>query len=550
MLILQPPFYQAAFELGHAVDTAKTIKWPDGVEAKKETHTTKGAEGTKLSVGFPEPDMATVEIYPCGKVEVSSAASEKAAKRIMETVSSAFQEAGCAPWDDVTTAENTFRITNVTAKYEKGGSMMIDLGGTSKNFGTSDFTYEPELKLSTLRLWQNGNKVTFRFNTKTITVWGKALEEMESLFVHKVFERVKWMAAPTPEPTPAGAATPQSAPNRCARTALEDAVRAIVGGNLPPRPDGGYLSRHSQIQQWLQRTHPEIPALPDYDRAWGAPGRQGQKARARRRWAGQPYEAFWDNHMVPALAGSPVKEVGWSVPSVSAATPAAAASTPTTAAASSAPAASSSAEAGGAASSAMPPAEVAPAEVVSSDSETGDMQRLQAALAEIARNEQQASTSDTVTFSKSVLYAQILALMEEARDDGRDNGLLEAELGASLDAAEQGPGYTSLGAPSDDAQGPAFRSLSADGDESGGARRATASRVLPWCCTNRHRSCAGVEVEVPPGKKQKRGGASEAPRDVAARLLQDLEGVACPLPETAELHDECVRICMLMMRSR
>ena len=53
-----------------------------------------------------------------------------------------------------------------------------------------------------------------------------------------------------------------------------------------------------------------------------------------------------------------------------------------------------------------------------------------------------------------------------------------------------------------------------------------------------------------PYKQQGRGGASEAPRDVAARLLQDLEGVACPLPETAELHDECVRICMLMMRSR
>ena len=55
---------------------------------------------------------------------------------------------------------------------------------------------------------------------------------------------------------------------------------------------------------------------------------------------------------------------------------------------------------------------------------------------------------------------------------------------------------------------------------------------------------------MPPGKKQKRSEASEAPRDVAARLLQDLEKVACPLPETAELHDECVRVCMLMMRSR
>ena len=41
-----------------------------------------------------------------------------------------------------------------------------------------------------------------------------------------------------------------------------------------------------------------------------------------------------------------------------------------------------------------------------------------------------------------------------------------------------------------------------------------------------------------------------APVLVAARLLRDLEKVACPLPETAELHDECVRICVLMMRSR
>ena len=119
MLTLQSPFCQAAFSLGHAVDTAKTVEWPDGVEAKQTIHTTKGAEGMKLSVGFPEPDKATVNVYPCGKVEVSSAASEKAAKRSMETVSRAFREAGCAPRDNVTTAENTFGITNVTAKYEK-----------------------------------------------------------------------------------------------------------------------------------------------------------------------------------------------------------------------------------------------------------------------------------------------------------------------------------------------------------------------------------------------------------------------------------------------
>ena len=154
----------------------------------------------------------------------------------------------------------------------------------------------------------------------------------------------------------------------------------------------------------------------------------------------------------------------------------------------------------------------------------------------------------------SAHMARLRALVTGAHDAGYFAGLLEAEVegseGSQL-AAEQGSGYRSLSAPSDDAQErPAFRSLSAEGDESGGARRATASRVLPWRCINRHRSCAGAEVEVPPGKKQKRSEASEAPRDVAARLLQDLEKVACPLPETAELHDECVRICMLMMRSR
>ena len=530
MLTLQSPFCQAAFSLGHAVDTAKTVEWPDGVEAKQTIHETKGAEGTKLSVGFPEPDMATVEIYPSGKVVVSSAASYKAAERSMETVSLAFREAGCAPRDNVTTAENTFGITNVTAKYERRGSTLeINLGGTYEslvnNFGSAFVTNEPERNIVSLKLWKNHKEVTFRFNTKTITVWGKELEEMESLFVHDVFERVKWVPAPTPEPTPAGAATPQSAPNRCARTALERAVKAI-GGSLPPtRANGGYPSRHSQIQQWLQQTHPEIPALPDYDPLWGAPGRQAQKARACRAWAGEPYEAFWDNHMVPALAGSPVKEVGWSVPSASAPTPAA--------------------EAGGAASGALG----APAEVASSDNETGHLQRLQAVVEELAREFgvelQPASTSDM-----SAHMARLRALVSGAYFAGLLEAEVEGSEGSQL-AAEQGPVHRSLGSPSDDAQDrPKFCALPAndDGDEPGGARRATASRVLPWRCINRHRSCAGVEVEVPPGKKQKRGEAREAPRDVAARLLQDLEKVACPLPETAELHDECVRICMLMMR--
>jgi len=473
--------------------------------------------------------MATVEIYPCGNVVVSSAASEKAAKSSMETVSRAFREAGRAPRDDVTTAESTFRITNVTAKYEKE-SWMINQDRTRvslvSSFGSALVTYEIELKQKlTLKLRSkngNVNEVTFRFNTRTIDVWGKELEEMESLFVHQVFDCVKWIPAPTP--VAEGGRKTADTPQRCTRAALEHAVRAIVG-DLPPgkRPNGGYLSRHPQIQQWLLQTHPGIPPLPDYDPLWGSPGRQAQKARACRAWAGKPYEAFWDNHMVPALDGSPVKEVGWSVPSASAATPAAAASTPTTAAASSAPAASS-AEAGGAASSAMPPAEVAPAEVASSDSETGDLQRLQAEFEELARK--LPSPSDM-----SAPLARLRALVTGAHDAGYFAGLLEAEVegpeGSQL-AAEQG-GYTDLSAPFDEAQErPAFRSLSAfEGDESG-----------------------GFEVEAPSGKKQKRSEASVAPRDVAARLLQDLEKVACPLPETAELHDECVRICMLMMWSR
>jgi len=534
MLKVVSPFYQASFRLGHVVDTARSIEWPDGVEAKQKMHETMGEALTKLSVEIREQDMTTVvNIYPCGKVEVSRASSEKAARRSMNTVSRAFQKAGCAPpRDNVSTPDETFQITNITAKFEKppGSTLMIHKERTAKSLESkfSSVVYEPEYDVRhempfTLKLRPSNlnGEVIFRFNAKTITVWGKELEEMQRLFHEEVYDRVIWKEAPTPAGAQVADGGGKTAAVKCTRTALDLAVKAVVG-ELPPGPraEGGYPDRHAQIQKWLQQTHPNIE-LPDYDRAWGAPGRRAHKARPDRVWAGRPYEAFWDNNMVPALAGSPVK-IGWCVPpAASAATPAAAASTPSTAAASGAPAALSAEEAGGAASSAMG----TPAEDASADSE---LKRMLAELEEMERAEQQASTSSTSTFSETALFG-VFRLMKNAEDEGRDWVTSEAELGASLleqQANEQGPVHRSLSAPSDEAQEcTRFCSLSAEDGEPGG-------------------------VEVPPGKKQKRVEAREAPRDVAARLLQDLGSVACLLPETADLHDECVRICMLIMRSR
>ena len=76
---------QAAFHLGHPVDTTEAIRLPDGVREHRKDHLTDdarvGAKSKlpKLVIEFPEPDMATVTIYPSGKVEVSRASSERAA---------------------------------------------------------------------------------------------------------------------------------------------------------------------------------------------------------------------------------------------------------------------------------------------------------------------------------------------------------------------------------------------------------------------------------------------------------------------------------------
>jgi hypothetical protein len=554
LLKLVSPFYQASFLLGHAVDTARSIEWPDGVKAKQEIHARKGENGTLLSVEIREQDMTTlVKIYPRGKVEVSRASSEEAARRSMAVVSWAFQKAGCAPIDDVNTPETTFQITNIAASFEKppGSTLMIHKEQTAKSLERKfpSVKYEPELSrgVFTLKLLpsnRNG-EVTFQFNTHTVSVWGKELAEMEKLFHEEVYDLVTWKEPPTPAGAPVADGGGKTAAVKFdARAALDLAVKAIVGGLPPgPRANGGYPSRHAQIQKWLQQTRPDIK-LPDYDPAWGAPGRRAHKPRPDRVWAGTPYEAFWDNNMDPALARTPVK-IDWCVPpAASAATPAAAASTPSAAAASGAPAALSAEEAGGAASSAMD----APAEDASTGSELKRMHIL-TALAEL--EDQVASTSPPSKFSETVLD-EMVKVMQKAQDEGRDWGPSEAELGASLleqQTNEQGPVHRSLNVPSDEAQEcTRFCGLSAEDGEPGGARRPTAPLLLPWPCTNRHRSSTGVEV--PPGKKQKRSEASEAPRDVAARLLQDLSNVACPLPETADLHDECVRICMLIMRSR
>jgi hypothetical protein len=116
------------------------------------------------------------------------------------------------------------------------------------------------------------------------------------------------------------------------------------------------------------------------------------------------------------------------------------------------------------------------------------------------------------------------------------------------DGQGDGAGYTSTSAGGA-VSAPKFRSCSGDDSDdsapSAGARRATAGRILPWPGTARRRSYAGVEV--PPDKKLTVGEANEAPYDVASRMLQALGAFACP--ETADLHEECVRICKLVIAS-
>ena len=113
------------------------------------------------------------------------------------------------------------------------------------------------------------------------------------------------------------------------------------------------------------------------------------------------------------------------------------------------------------------------------------------------------------------------------------------------DGQSGGAGYISTSAGGA-VSAPKFRSCSADDSApSAGARRATAGRILPWPGTARRRSYAGVEV--PPDKKLTVGEANEAPYDVASRMLQALGAFACP--ETADLHEECVRICKLVIAS-
>ena len=75
--------------------------------------------------------------------------------------------------------------------------------GLMSKFAAALITCEPELKQPlTLKLRPSNlnGEVTFQFNAKTITAWGKELEEMERLFQEEVYDRVIWKEA-----TPAGA---------------------------------------------------------------------------------------------------------------------------------------------------------------------------------------------------------------------------------------------------------------------------------------------------------------------------------------------------------
>ena len=144
-------------------------------------------------------------------------------------------------------------------------------------------------------------------------------------------------------------------------------------------------------------------------------------------------------------------------------------------------------------------------------------------LAEAMKEHQQLASNDT--------------LLGDGQGDGA--GYTSTSAGGAVSA----PKFRSC---SGDDSAPSYTDCAADDSApSAGARRATAGRILPWPGTARRRSYAGVEV--PPDKKLTVGEANEAPYDVASRMLQALGAFACP--ETADLHEECVRICKLVIAS-
>ena len=536
---------QASFNLGHTVDTEEPIVLPVGVREHREEHLTDdrrvGAMSKlpKLIIKFPEPAMATVTIYPSGKVEVSRASSETAAQAAAETVSNSLFRP-----EDADEQIPPFRITQMIATYAVLPKVIKkqDLYFRLEKMYSSGVDYEPENRHCVrLNLNQGVSKgrVIFEFHHGKILVRGADLGAGGSVLIQKLFLEVcnglpidEYLT----EELQAGSRTAadlivetngQKAPD--VRDALEKAIKKIVAagplgtgggprflkdlGQRPTRdPAGGFISRHLQIQKWLRKEHPDLTQLPDYKSEWGDPGRANVLL-----WANTPWAGFWAKHMRPALDD-------------------------------------------GISDRKRKRDERAPADMTKSLNHYADM---------LTNSNTAAQESPARATSRHNLIALAFQLAEAIKKDQQlasDDKVLEDALQDELEppvtrslapnqvngAEEQPKGvYRGLSSGDDEScsaaeSAPSFTACSADDSApSAGTRRATAGRILLLPGTAHRRSYAGVEVL--PSKKLPVVEVNEAPSDVASRVLQALGAFACP--ETADLHEECVRICKLVIAS-
>ena len=548
---------QASFNLGHTVDTEEPIVLPVGVREHREEHLTDdrrvGAMSKlpKLIIQFSEPAMATVTIYPSGKVEVSRASSETAAQAAAEAVSNSLFRP-----EDADEQIPPFRITQMIATYVVLPKVIKkqDLYFRLEKMYSSGVDYEPENRHCVrLNLNQGVSKgrVIFEFHHGKILVRGADLGAGGSVLIQKLFLEVcnglpidEYLT----EELQAGSRTAadlivetngQKAPD--VRDALEKAIKKIVAagplgtgggprflkdlGQRPTRdPAGGFISRHLQIQKWLRKEHPDLTQLPDYKSEWGDPGRANVLL-----WANTPWAGFWAEHMRPALDD-------------------------------------------GISDRKRKRDERAPADMTKSLNHYADMLTnsntaaqesparatsrhnliaLAFQLAEAIKKDQQLASDDKVLedalqdeleppVTRSLAPNQVNGAEEQPKGVYRGLGSGDDE---SFSADDSTPSFTSCSAAE---SAPSFTACSTDGSAlSAGAHRATAGRILLLPGTAHRRSYAGVEVL--PSKKLPVVEVNEAPSDVASRVLQALGGFACP--ETADLHDECVRMCKLIIAS-
>ena len=550
---------QASFNLGHTVDTTEPIEWPVGVEMQRVDHLTRTwvegitSELPKMVLEFFRPGMATVTIYPSGKVEVSRASSETAAQAAAETVNNSLFR----PEDADAELYSTFRITQIIATYAVLPKV-INKGTLYPRLKRmyQDTLYEPELR-SCVQLTLNQGavegvskgRVVFEFFHKKIIVRGNDLGAGGSVLMQKrfleVFDGVRIDGCLTEE-LQAGSRSAadlivetngQKAPD--VRDALEKAIKKIVAGGplgtgggprflkdlgaRPTRdPAGGFISRHLQIQKWLREKHPNLTQLPDYKSEWGNPGRANLLL-----WANTPWADFWAEHMRPALDEG-MRDLKRKREEQEPA---------------------DMAKSLYHYADKLTNSNTATEESLARATSRHNLNALAIQLAEAIKKDQQLASDDKVL--EDALQDELEPPVTRSLAPNQVNGAEEQPKGVyrglssgddeSFSADDSTPSFTSCSAAE---SAPSFTACSTDGSApSAGAHRATAGRILLLPGTAHRRSYAGVEVL--PSKKLPVVEVNEAPSDVASRVLQALGAFACP--EMADLHNECVRICKLII---